>query len=54
MPFTDCISNINVTQIDNAKDIDAVIPMSNLTEYINYSKILGSLRHIMEMSQMTI
>ena len=29
MPFTDCVSNINVTQIDNAKDIDVVMPMYN-------------------------
>ena len=26
-PFTNCISEINNTQIDNAKDIDIVIPM---------------------------
>ena len=29
-PFTDCISKINNTQVDNAKDIDIVIPMHNL------------------------
>ena len=28
--FTDCISEINNTQIDNAEDIDVVIPMYNL------------------------
>ena len=27
--FTDCISEINDTQIDNAKYIDAVMPMYN-------------------------
>ena len=27
VPFTDCVSNINVTQIDNAKYIDVVMPM---------------------------
>ena len=27
VPFTNCISEINNTQIDNAKDIDIVIPM---------------------------
>ena len=32
-PFTDCISEINNTQTDNAKDIDIVIPMYNLIEY---------------------
>ena len=29
-PFTDCISKINNNQIDNAKDIDIVMPMYNL------------------------
>ena len=28
-PFTDCISEINNTKIDNAKDIDIVVPMYN-------------------------
>ena len=38
--FTYCISEINNTQIDHAKDIDNVMPMYNLIEYIdNYSKI---------------
>ena len=32
-PFTYWISEINNTQIDNAKDLDTVIPMYNLTEY---------------------
>ena len=31
-PFTNCISEIHNTQIDNAKDIDVVIPMYNLIE----------------------
>ena len=44
-PFTNCISEINNTQVDNAKDIDIVMPMYNLIEYIdNYSKIFGSLQ----------
>ena len=43
-PFTDCISEINNTQIDNAKDIDLVMLMYNLIEYDNnYSKTSGSL-----------
>ena len=43
-PFTDCISKINNTQVDNAKDIDIVMPMYNLLEYSdNYSKTFGSL-----------
>ena len=43
-PFTNCISEINNTQIDNAKDIDIVTPMYNLIEYSdNYAKTTGSL-----------
>ena len=43
-PFTNCISEINNTQIDNAKDIDIVMPIYNLIEYSdNYAKATGSL-----------
>ena len=43
-PFIKCISEINNTQIDNAKDIDIVMPMYNLIEYSdNYAKAIGSL-----------
>ena len=43
-PFTNCISELNNTQIDNAKDIDIVMPMYNLIEYSdNYAKTTGSL-----------
>ena len=43
-PFTDCIGRINDTKIDNAKDIDIVIPMYTLIEYSdNYSETSGSL-----------
>ena len=31
-PFINCISEINNTQVDNAKDIDIVMPMYNLIE----------------------
>ena len=31
-PFTNCISKINNTDIDNAKYIDIVMPMYNLIE----------------------
>ena len=31
-PFTNCISEINNRQIDNAKDIDIVMPMYNLVK----------------------
>ena len=41
--FTKCISRINYTDIDNAHDIDIVMPMYNLVEYSdNYSKIFES------------
>ena len=43
-PFTNSISEINDTDIDNAKDIDIVMPMYNLIEYSdNYSKTFRSL-----------
>ena len=43
-PFINCISEINNTQVDNAKDIDIVMPMYNLIEYSdNYVKTTGSL-----------
>ena len=43
-PFTKCINRTNNTEIDNAKDIDIVMPMYNLIEYSdNYSKTSGSL-----------
>ena len=43
-PFTKCINRINNIEIDNAKDIDIVMPMYNLIEYSdNYSKTFGSL-----------
>ena len=43
-PFAKCVSRINGTQIDNAQDIDTVMPMYNLTEYSdNYSKTSESL-----------
>ena len=42
--FISCISKINNTLIDNAEDLDIVIPMYNLDEYSkNYSKTSGSL-----------
>ena len=34
VPFINCMSEINNTQIDNPKDIDIVMPMYNLIEYI--------------------
>ena len=38
-PFINCKSEINNTEIDNAKDIDIVVPMYKFLEYSdNYSK----------------
>ena len=43
-PFTDCISEINNSQADNAKDLDVVMTIYNLIEHSdNYSKTSGSL-----------
>ena len=43
-PFTNFISEINNTQVDNAKDLDIVLSMYNLIEYSdNYLKASGSL-----------
>ena len=43
-PFTNCISEINNSQIDNAKDIAIVTPMYNLIKYgDNYAKKSWSL-----------
>ena len=43
-PFISCISKINNTVIDNAEDLDVVMPMYNLIEYSkNYRKTTGSL-----------
>ena len=37
--FSNCISRINNTQVDNAHDIDVVMPMYDLIEYSdNYSR----------------
>ena len=35
-PFTDYMSEINNTQIVNAKNIDVVMPMYNLREYSDH------------------
>ena len=43
-PFMNCISKINGVQIDNAEDLDVVMPMYNLLEYSkNYRKTTESL-----------
>ena len=44
-PFTNYIGEINKTHVDDAYDIDLVMPMYNLIEYSNiYSKTLECLR----------
>ena len=44
VPFINCKTEINNTEIDNAKDIDIVIPMYNLIEYSdNYSETSAGL-----------
>ena len=43
-PFLNCISKINGEKIDNAEDLDVVMPMYNLLEYSkSYRKTTGSL-----------
>ena len=43
-PLTNCILKINNVLIDNAEDLDIVMPMYNLLEYSkNYRKTTGSL-----------
>ena len=43
-PLINCISKINGIKIDNAEDLDVVMPMCNLLEYSkNYRKTTGSL-----------
>ena len=43
-PFINCISKVNGIKIDNAEDLDVVMPMYNLPEYSkNYKKTTGSL-----------
>ena len=54
-PFTNCISEINNIQIDNARVIDIVMPMYNLIEYSdNYAKTTGSLWKIVKIYQLEI
>ena len=43
-PFISCISKVNGELVENAKDLDIIIPMYNLLEYSkNYEKTSGSL-----------
>ena len=47
-PFTDCISEINITQTYNANDIDVEMSMCNLVEYSD-QEVYGN---IIEMKQL--
>ena len=43
-PFTKCITHINDEHVDNADNLDIIMPMYNLIEYSdNYSDTSGSL-----------
>ena len=43
-PFIDCITELNNTQVEDAQNIDVVMPMYNLIEYSDaHSKLSGSL-----------
>ena len=45
-PFINRIKEINNAKVDNAKDIDIIMPMYNLIEHSdNYSKLSGSFWH---------
>ena len=52
-PFTKCINKINNTQVDDAHDINIVMPMNNLIEYSDYySKHLKLYGNIVKMNQL--
>ena len=54
-PFINCFSKINGVKIDNAEDLDVVIPMYNLLEYSkNYKKQQDVCRIIIEMNQIVV
>ena len=43
-PFINCISKTNGIKIDNAEDLDVIMPMYNLLEYSkNYRKTTATL-----------
>ena len=54
-PFINCISKINGIKIDNAEDLDVVMPMYNLLEYSkNYKKQQVVYGIIVEMNQVIL
>ena len=51
-PFISCISKINGELVENAEDLDIVIPMYNILEYSkNYKKLQDLCLIIIEMNQ---
>ena len=51
--FTNWISEINNIQVDNANDIDIVMPMYNFIEYsVNYSKTSWSYGNTIKIYQL--
>ena len=54
-PFINGISEINGVNIDNAEDLDVVMPMYNLLEYSkNYKKQQGVCGIMIEMNQVIL
>ena len=53
-PFINCISKINGVKIDNAEDLDVVIPMYNLLEYSKNYKQQEVYGIIIEMNQVVL
>ena len=54
-PFISCISKINGELIENAEDLDIVMPMYNLHEYNrNYKKTTASLINYYRMNQIAV
>ena len=54
-PFINCIAKINCVKIDNAEDLDVVMPMYNLLEYSkNYKKQQEVCGIIIEMNQVIL
>ena len=54
-PFINCISKINCIKIDNAEDLDVVMPMYNLLEYNkNYKKQQIVYGVLIEMNQIVV
>ena len=54
-PFINCISKINGVKIDNAEDLDVVMPIYNLLEYSkNYKKQQLVYGIIIEMNQVIL